>query len=40
MDALFTAFREAGLKVEEMEVGGELNGSYSRYNSLFLCRLM
>jgi len=40
MDALFTAFREAGLKVEEMEVGGALNGSYSRYNSLFLCKLM
>jgi len=39
VDALTDAFREAGLKVEELEVGGALNGSYTRYSSLFLCKI-
>ncbi len=38
MDVLFDAFRAAKLEVEKIEVGGKLNGSYARYNSLFLLR--
>lgn len=36
-EALEAAFKEAGLKIEEIAEGEQLNGDYSHYNFLFLC---